>query len=867
MSYNGAFGSSIPAPPGFIPPGADVRNSPACNKGKIGFVADPDKDGWAIGNPAYIGEYFLPGTPEEGWAVSMNGVDYNNNRSTEYIGPGNYCSPGTQIPGAFVSFQDLPDKQIAVWEGMLNGMKIVKTTTLPKDKLFFTTEVQYINQSPATLTDVYYMRNVDPDNEVVLTENYKTNNRIEFQNPFSNNKALVSARGTEFNSYLGLGTIDCRAKVCFNGSPGYLVNRSPRDVFNSIDPRKGGLNDRSLFDAAIAISFRLGNILPDDTVSFRFAYILSVDDLGEGLNSTAPQFFIAGAPVLTGGAAIHCVGSTMPLTITGGDDYAWTWSPATGLNTTTGASVIYTQQPVPVTYTVTGVSAICTEAKLKVSIYPPNTPIANFDIEDTCGSRNITFVNLSPESQYEWDFGDGTKSTSHSPVHTFPAMGDYNVTLKLINPNVLICGNGLVTTRTISVREKPTPEILYSNNACEGRQINLQGSASVAGGTITGHKWTVQGGPDYFTQNISHTFPSPGSYIIFYDVTSSKGCVATAKRTIVVESNPVAGFSIENGCAGQPLVIKNSSTNTTGNITTYKWNFNGTPTLMSDQPDARFALPGDYPVQLTVGTANGCEGTISNTVNIQSQPVAEFRNTPACLDLPVQFTNMTTNIAGPITSYDWDFGNGVKSQVTHPAYTFTSERIYRVSLTAVSSNGCVSIPRTHALRIARTKAFAGRDTFVFKDTPFRLRASGGTTYSWTPPTYLDNADTSAPIAKINADQAFQVTIVDERGCIDDDIINVKVFLEDDIYVPNMFTPNNDGRNDLFRAIAPPGTISIFEVYNRWGQRVFSTTDATKGWDGKINGVMQTTGVFAWFLRAKNRKGELIEKKGTVTLTL
>ncbi len=85
-------------------------------------------------------------------------------------------------------------------------------------------------------------------------------------------------------------------------------------------------------------------------------------------------------------------------------------------------------------------------------------------------------------------------------------------------------------------------------------------------------------------------------------------------------------------------------------------------------------------------------------------------------------------------------------------------------------------------------------------------------------------------------------------------------------MPNAFTPNGDGKNDVLRPIAVGmKQFDFFRVFNRWGQEVFSTQINGKGWDGSINGVPQTTGAYVWWVKATDYKGMPYFKKGTVTL--
>lgn len=94
-----------------------------------------------------------------------------------------------------------------------------------------------------------------------------------------------------------------------------------------------------------------------------------------------------------------------------------------------------------------------------------------------------------------------------------------------------------------------------------------------------------------------------------------------------------------------------------------------------------------------------------------------------------------------------------------------------------------------------------------------------------------------------------------------------VYDQSGVYVPNAFTPNNDGKNDLLKVkVFGPVKLEYFKIYNRWGQLIFSTNELNEGWNGAIQGILHQTSVFVWLVRAKDElTGEVFEKKGTVTL--
>ena len=135
-------------------------------------------------------------------------------------------------------------------------------------------------------------------------------------------------------------------------------------------------------------------------------------------------------------------------------------------------------------------------------------------------------------------------------------------------------------------------------------------------------------------------------------------------------------------------------------------------------------------------------------------------------------------------------------------------------------------------------AFAGNDTTVVRTQPLQLNASGGTIYQWSPATNLSNPDIANPIATFTDGQihfTYRVKVSTPEGCFSNDSIKIFIFeTQPDVFIPTAFTPNGDGKNDVFKpTIAGMKQFFYFRVYNRWGQLLFSTCQPNKGWDGTL----------------------------------
>jgi gliding motility-associated-like protein len=132
---------------------------------------------------------------------------------------------------------------------------------------------------------------------------------------------------------------------------------------------------------------------------------------------------------------------------------------------------------------------------------------------------------------------------------------------------------------------------------------------------------------------------------------------------------------------------------------------------------------------------------------------------------------------------------------------------------------------------------------------------------------LNNPDIANPVALLSESQKYTLKVSTAAGCFSIDTIHVTVYkVKPDLFVPDAFTPNGDGMNDVFKPI-PVGikSLTFFKVYNRLGELVFSTNKQKEGWDGTFKGQPQDPGVFVWMAEGIDYLGKVIFKKGSVTL--
>ena len=152
------------------------------------------------------------------------------------------------------------------------------------------------------------------------------------------------------------------------------------------------------------------------------------------------------------------------------------------------------------------------------------------------------------------------------------------------------------------------------------------------------------------------------------------------------------------------------------------------------------------------------------------------------------------------------------------------------------SQGCKSFKLADTVHVYETRANAGADTILATGQSYQLKGSGGDLYSWSPANSLNDPLVPNPIIKPDRDVTLTLTASTSFGCPTTDEVRIRVFNGPEIYVPNAFSPNNDGKNDRFRPLAVGiSKVLYFQVYNRYGQLIFTSIATFVGWDGKMNG--------------------------------
>lgn len=382
--------------------------------------------------------------------------------------------------------------------------------------------------------------------------------------------------------------------------------------------------------------------------------------------------------------------------------------------------------------------------------------------------------------------------------------------------------------------------------------------------TITGATVNTSGSSSGIFSNLAN-----GPYTI--SVTDAQGCTTTTNGTVGLTDNMFLTLGPDVTICAESSVTFDPQTNPETNIFTWT-GINGTATGTIADPYIKNAVarPLDTATYVLHAQWGGCERWDTIVVNVLRKPVANAGlDTAICNQTYAILRGSSSNLSGAV-NYAWspaadvEFPDQAVTRVYPPGNNIT----YTYTLTVTDNYGC-NFSVTDQVDVTvqpPVPAYAGNDTTAVKGAPHQLIASGGVAYLWSPAGPLNNATAQNPLATLNDDQKFVVRVTDVAGCIGYDTVFVKVYAGPAYYIPNAFTPNGDGLNDVFRPI-PTGIArtEYFRIFNRYGETIFETNQYMKGWDGTFKGKKQPVGAYVWIIKGIDRDGKKVELKGTVML--
>ncbi|MBV8255666.1 MAG: PKD domain-containing protein [Chitinophaga sp.] len=504
-------------------------------------------------------------------------------------------------------------------------------------------------------------------------------------------------------------------------------------------------------------------------------------------------------------------------------------------------------------------------------------PIADFDIDNLipCGGGIIKFTNKSQsltESTLglpltsNWDFGQpgqpGNNTTSRNPSFNYPGPGTHTIKLNITTDY----GCSADISKTVTIPDQPKASINPIPDICEAGTVTISGKETLG---LHNVKWTWNIGSDITNNNTTpfdYNGNLPGTIPVKLTITNADGsCPDIANAQINVHPTPLLSPTpaLANVCAGSSLQLSaNTDANAAVQWTNYKIDNPTSQTpLVSPDKDMTYTVIATSPF--------GCkiEKAVSLTV---TQPfTVTTSNHTTCFGGSVQL-----NATGA-DRYTWSPATGLsRTDIPNPIASPRITTDYVVS--GFDKTNCFEVKATaHVTINPKPLVDAGPDIVQSNGAIIPLHAKVSedvTSIKWTPADNLSCSNCANPTLTPKADATYYVEVSNAYGCTNMDDINVKLVCDNaNIFIPNSFSPNKDGMNDIFY-IRGRGAqeVKSLKIYNRWGQLVFerynfSTDDISKGWDGTLKGQPLPPDVYVYLAEVVCDKGGLGLLKGNITL--
>lgn len=776
--------------------------------GRLGFLANPAADGWTN----YNGDFFMPGSPENRFGIEVDGTTYFNSSAT-----------GSSITSYGLSnYQEIDRCKFVDWDGSAAGVDIHMTYKLDTTKLYYTVSVTLTNTNVVDKNDVYFYKSLDPDNNQDIGWGFATLNTIEYQPSPACPKALVSAYDNNgWDSYIGLGGIDENMRVSYGG---FFINDAS-DVWNAVPPYVGTTGSSLLADQAIAICQKVDVLPAGASKTFEFVVVLNEVYVNEAMLELI-YFTFDGGPGLTA----SCSSSSGSIS-TGGVVYS----------TDGVADTVYRCTEEPQTLWVEAPAEVISSANL-----------AWMDEDDTLSEESYTVIIPGTEAD-----------TAH--IICYLTLGDCWSGAAIANEYVVI---------TIQTPEIYVPEQEFCGDSVLLADVEVIDTANVDD-ALTNYYTEY---PDVFDDaSIFWTDPYIHDGDTVYVAMKHPDFECYDVDTIIVNFTEFT--------AGLDNVLPDycNTTNEDIDLNTYLMGADsgGEWSTSSVEAASGFdAVTGTFnPYDLPAGTYEFYYVVGEDPCPIDSAiiTITIFEQSYAGEDVTIFVCSGEEDLIDLNDLLVGAEGTGTFVETTVASSGALIDPILGIVDPAELKPGANFFyfivesdapcePDSALIKIIRLggpfAAFTTGGGLITTENPtvdFVNRSDGGVSYEWT---FGDNSNGSS---EENPQHVYPSTpgtynvnlkVVDVDGCVDS--TSMEIIIEDVLlfYIPNSFTPDGNNFNDTFKPVFESGFDPYdfhLTIYNRYGEIIYESYDATVGWDGTYgNKGIVPAGVYTWSIEFKEK---------------
>ncbi|MBZ5859251.1 PKD domain-containing protein [Flavihumibacter profundi] len=509
-----------------------------------------------------------------------------------------------------------------------------------------------------------------------------------------------------------------------------------------------------------------------------------------------------------------------------------------------------------------------------IRVVAPKPLFSIFDSASICPPLETKF--FSDAKDYDslyWDFGDGNTSTLPNTSNFYNTYGRY--TAKLYTR-----GYGGCIDSASAIVNLYNP-FTYLNFTFGPKEACNEITTTFNGTPPPGTKFRLIFGDGSIdssqTLPISHTYKRPNYYTPYVELTDSLNClvaVGNSQKVLVKGVYPLFDMDKKKFCDTGSVQMTDYSIGN-DSITNRLWDFGDGTTSDLENPIKYYKEPGTYLVSQKITTITGCFNSYTDTVRVYLTPVPIILGpNEICINNSIQL-NATTQVADTVTNWRWTYGNGASSTNASITNRYTVAGPQNVTLTATNTLGCsndtASIITVWPLPVITNEPEVVIPVGTGINLPITY-SSNVSTWTWTPPTSLSCTNCAVPYSNPRFTTTYKIAVIDSNGCRANSSMVVRVICVDKNYfIPNTFSPNNDGQNDVFY---PRGNgvdrIQSMRIFNRWGELVFERKNfpantPSEGWNGQYKGAPAQSDTYVYIVEVICDNAQIVPLKGNVTL--
>lgn len=553
---------------------------------------------------------------------------------------------------------------------------------------------------------------------------------------------------------------------------------------------------------------------------------------------------------LNNGATI-CAGQQINLGLDANNPaYTYTWSPNDFVSGD-GTSNPIAAPLATTTYNVTVSNGICDAVEEIIVTVNNDLPLVITGDLDLCMGESTT-LSANTQGAVNWyDASGGLISNGPTLVVTPSMMGTQTITAEAFNSFCSSTESVVITTSAT-----PTLSLGADQDICAGESADI--SATTDLGTLSWSPINEFTDPTLAMQTVT-----PSGTTIYTVTASNNGCDVSGDVTVNVSDSPIYGVrDDESICIGQAIAIGLLN----DPATIYSWTANPADPTFIDTGIGNPTVSPTVTTTYTLTATNGlCTETDEVTITVTDPTVSVIENDTICAGDEATLVAVGTPAGGTYSWADWE-GNIVGTDDTLLISPFAStsySAIYEIDGCITSAIGEVEVIAAPSTNITATavEIVAGEPTTITL-----TGAPANSSLVWTDlatdETLTETTATITVMPDVTTD--YLVTITTPEGCVYEDRIHIDVIFQE-LRMPNIFTPNNDGLNDEFFPIFSDLSLDLieFKIFDRWGELVHDNIN--QGWDGRVNGKESTSDIYVYFLRVRFNDGTEQFQKGDVNL--